>query len=104
MHYVGKLALSNKPLSAVFPDFQIGKIKTDCRFEASVILREGIFELNLVGRPESMTDQPMRLLSSFHLNLALPRFGQKDTNGHFSDTDVKEVIDTLDKIFDANNI
>lgn len=103
MHFVGKLALFDKELKAVFHGVQIGKTKAEAMVAASVLLNNGVFELRITGRPESMPDEPMRPLLIVDLNPVLPRLGQEKSNRAFSEEHVDELIDIVSRIMSVNS-
>ncbi len=103
MHFVGRLALVGKELGAVFKSVQIGKTKAGAIVAASVFTYNGVFELSIAGRPESMPYEPMKPLISVDLNPVLPRLGQEKSNGAFSEEGADELIDIVSGIMSVNS-
>lgn len=103
LHFVGKLALVGKELEAVFHDVQIGKTKADAKIVASALLNNGMFELSITGRPESMPDEPLKPLLNVILNPLLPRLGQEKSYDAFSEKRVDELIGIIYRIISENS-
>jgi hypothetical protein len=77
MYCVREIYESKRLLGAIFRDLDIGKTINDAPTSASVTRKDGIYTLELAGRPASLRGEQMVTLLKLDLDPTKPYLGQK---------------------------